>query len=122
LLAETKAKYEAEKLQAVIKAEEKKEIARQQALEAKFTADKIEQEGRAKAAANQALVRAGLTPQEKAQFDKDTKIGMARELAKRKVPKLMIVGGNGSGADPMSAVAIKMLLDIEGSLKDLDKK
>lgn len=60
MLAQKRAAEEADKLEAVIRAEKEKLVAKEQALQAKFTADKIEQEGRAKAAANLALNKAGL--------------------------------------------------------------
>ena len=60
--AAMEAKWEQEKIKAVevTKAEQAYEVARLQALEAKEIAKKIEQEGLAKAAANRALVNAGL--------------------------------------------------------------
>jgi len=93
LIAKKRADEEADKLEAVIRAEKEKLVAKEQALQAKYTADKIEQEGRAKAAANLALNRAGLTPQEKAEWNYKTKVGIAKELAKRPVPQV-IMGGN----------------------------
>lgn len=60
--AAMEAKWQQEKIKAVevTKAEQAYEVARLQALEAKEIAKKIEQEGLAKAAANRALVNAGL--------------------------------------------------------------
>ena len=60
--AAMEAKWQQEKIKAVevTKAEQAYEVARLQALEAKEIAKKIEQEGVAKAAANRALVNAGL--------------------------------------------------------------
>ena len=116
--AAMEAKWEQEKIKAVevTKAEQAYEVARLQALEAKEIAKKIEQEGLAKAAANRALVNAGLTPLEKATIEKETAIGVAQALAGsevRWVPEVMVVGGNGSnGANPMDAVGLNMLLDI----------
>lgn len=95
LLAKKKADEEAAKLEAVIRAEKEKLVAKEQALQAKYTADRVEQEGRAKAAANRALVAAGLTPQEKAEWDYKTRVGIAAELAKRPVPKVIMGGSNG---------------------------
>lgn len=114
-LAETEAEQQALKLEAVIQAEKAKDVAEQQALEAKFIADKIEQEGRAEAAKNQALVKAGLTPQEKAEWEFKTKVGIATELAKVNVPSI-VISGEGKGADPLSAVGIKYLMDINDKL------
>ena len=62
-----------------------------------------------------AKVAAGLTPQERAEWDYKTAVGVAKELAGsnvRWVPEIMI-GGNGSnGANPMDAVGMNMMLDI----------
>ena len=116
--AAMEAKWEQEKIKAVevTKAEQAYEVARLQALEAKEIAKKIEQEGLAKAAANRALVNAGLTPLERATIEKETAIGVAQALAGsevRWVPEVMVVGGNGNnGANPMDAVGLNMLLDI----------
>lgn len=116
--AAMEAKWQQEKIKAVevTKAEQAYEVARLQALEAKEIAKKIEQEGLAKAAANRALVNAGLTPLERATIEKETAIGVAEALAGsevRWVPEVMVVGGNGnSGANPMDAVGLNMLLDI----------
>lgn len=57
-------------------------------------------------------VRAGLTPQEAAEFKKDTAIGVARELAKLNVPEIFIAGGTGAGADPFTAVGLQAMIDI----------
>jgi len=44
---------------------------------------------------NRQLVSAGLTPQERANIDKETAIGIAAELAKLKLPEVYIEGGDG---------------------------
>lgn len=114
--AQAKWEQEREKAVAVTKAEQAYEVARLQALEAKEIAKKIEQEGAAKAAANRALVSAGLTPLERATIEKETAIGVAQALANsnvRWVPEVMVNGGSGSNAaNPMDAVGLNMLLDI----------
>lgn len=113
-----KAKWAQEKIKAVevTKAEQEYEVARLAALKAKEEAKKIEAEGMAKAAANRALVNAGLTPLEKATIEKETAIGVAKALADSKVrwvPEVMVTGsGSGNAANPMDAVGLNMLLDI----------
>ena len=113
-----KAKWAQEKIKAVevTKAEQEYEVARLAALKAKEEAKKIEAEGMAKAAANRALVNAGLTPLEKATIEKETAIGVAKALAEsnvRWVPEVMVTGsGSGNAANPMDAVGLNMLLDI----------
>ncbi len=115
LIAKTRAEEEASKLQAVIQAEKAKLVAKEEADQAKFIADKIEEEGRAEAAKNMALVKAGLTPQEKAEWEYKTKVDVARELAKVQVPS-MVVGGGANGSSPMDAIGIKFLLEINEKL------
>lgn len=115
--AAMEAKWQQEKIKAVevTKAEQAYEVARLQALEAKEIAKKIEQEGLAKAAANRALVNAGLTPLERATIEKETAIGVAQALAGsnvRWVPEVMVAGSGNNGANPMDAVGLNMLLDI----------
>jgi len=45
---------------------------------------------------NRQLVSAGLTPQERAKFEKETAIGVAAELAKLKLPEVYMNGGGNS--------------------------
>jgi len=116
LIAKTRADEEASKLQAVMQAEKAKLVAKEEAEQAKYIANKIEEEGRAEAAKNMALVKAGLTPQEKAEWDYKTKVDVAKELAKAQVPS-MVIGGNGAnGSSPMDAIGIKFLMDINEKL------
>lgn len=115
--AAMEAKWQQEKIKAVevTKAEQAYEVARLQALEAKEIAKKIEAEGMAKAAANRALVNAGLTPLEAATIEKETAIGVAKALAEsnvRWVPEIMINGQGANSNTAMDAVGLNMLLDI----------
>ena len=112
-----KAKWAQEKVKAVevTKAEQEYEVARLAALKAKEEAKKIEAEGMAKAAANRALVNAGLTPLEAATIEKETAIGVAKALAEsnvRWVPEIMINGQGANSNTAMDAVGLNMLLDI----------
>ena len=121
--AAEKAKWEQEKEKAVAvtKAQQEFEVAELEAKKAKQVALKVQAEGEAKAAANRALVAAGLTPAEKAEWDYKTAVGVAEALANSKVqwvPSVMF-GGNGSGNNAMDAVGLKMLMDIT---KSFDKK
>ena len=122
MLEETRAKEEADKLKAVIQAEKEKAVAQQEALKAKFVADKVEQEGRAKAVANQALRAAGLTPQEQAEWDYKKHVDGIRALAegigKTTWPSIMTFGGGqGNPTNPIEALGIKSLLDITNQIK-----
>lgn len=97
---------EAEKLKAVavLNAERKYEVEKLAAREALERAKKIRAEGAAKAAANLALVKAGLTPLKRAQIDKETAIGVAQALASVKLPTSMIIGGGSSTSGGNSAM------------------
>lgn len=52
---------------------------------------------------NKKLVQAGLTPQEKAQFEKETAIGVAAELSRINFPQTMIIG-NSEGGTPLESL------------------
>lgn len=117
------ARWEQEKLKAVAvtKAEQEKEVSRLAAEKAKFDKEKIIAEGQAEAEANRLKVQAGLTPQEKAEWDYKTAVGVAKALADSKVqwvPSVMMGNGSGNGNSAMDAVGLKMLLDVTKSIKD----
>lgn len=111
------AKWEQEKVKAVevTKAQQAFEVAELQAKEANEKAKKIIAEGRAEA--NKLKVQAGLTPQEKAEWDYKTTVGVAEALSKSEVkwvPDVMMGGSNGGNA--MDAVGLKMVMDIADKL------
>jgi regulator of protease activity HflC (stomatin/prohibitin superfamily) len=113
--AAMEAKWQQEKIKAieVTKAEQEYEVARLAALKAKEEAKKIEAEGQAKAAANRALVSAGLTPLERATIEKETKIGVAQALSAIQLPTYVVAGGSGgSGNTAMDAMGLKMMTDL----------
>ena len=112
-----KSKWEQERIKAteVTKAEQEYEVARLAALKAKEEAKRIEAEGQAKAAANRALVSAGLTPLEKATIEKETKIGVAEALAKTKWPTVVMNGGNGQNS-AMDVIALRQMTDLVDKL------
>ena len=115
--AATAAKWEQERIKAVAvtQAEQEYEVAALEAKKAKEVAERIIQEGRAQAEANRAKVLAGLTPQEKAEWEFKTKVGMMAELAKYQgdlVPKVIYSGQGSGGNQAMDAVGIKMMLDV----------
>ena len=118
LIAQTKAREEADKLQAVIRAEKESAVAAERLKKAKLDAAAELALKEAQAKGDKLKVAAGLTPKEKAEYEMQTKIGVARELAKVSVPKIVIGGNNGkSGASPMDAIGVKMLLDISDKIK-----
>ena len=116
--AAEKAKWEQEreKAIAVTKAEQEREVARLAAEKAKFEKEKVIAEGQAQAEANRLKVAAGLTPQEKAEWQYKTTVGVAQALANSKVswvPEIMIAGQqNGGGTTAMDAVGLNMLMEI----------
>lgn len=111
-------KAEKEKAVAVLAAQKEFEVAELQAKTAQEEAKRIKAQGEAEAAANRAKVSAGLTPQERAEWDYKTKVGVAEALAKSShpiVPSIMM-GGDGKNSNPMDAVGLKYMMDIAEKL------
>ena len=121
MLAQTRAEEEADKLRAVIQAEKEKAVAKEQAEQAKYVADKVEQEGRAKAAANQALVNAGLTPQEAAEWDYKKHVDGMKALAEgikgADWPSVMQFGVESGVSNPMEAIGVDYMLNVADRLE-----
>lgn len=118
-----RAKWEQEKIKAteVTKAQQEYEVAKYEAERAQQVALKVRAEGEAKAAANRALVSAGLTPSEEAEWRYRTTVGVAEALAKsnvRWIPEVMISGNGGNSTNAMDAVGLNMLLDISKKISD----
>lgn len=114
---------EKEKAVAILNAEREKEVARLNALKAIEDAKRIKAEGEAEAAANRAKVAAGLSPQERAEWDYKTKVGVAEALAKSShplVPEIMMTGDgkNGGAGTAMDAVGLNMLMDLTTKLSN----
>ncbi|MBI4946613.1 MAG: hypothetical protein HY840_09450 [Bacteroidetes bacterium] len=99
--ASAKAKWEQEviKAQAVTQAQQQKEVAELEAQTAILQAQRVKTDADAEYYKNSKMVSAGLTPQQRAQFDKDTKIGVAEALSKLVLPTTYI-SGSGNGKDP----------------------
>lgn len=115
--AAEKAKWEQEreKAVAVTKAEQEREVARLAAEKAEFEKKKVIAEGQAQAEANRLKVAAGLTPQEKAEWDYKTAVGIAQALANSKVswvPTIMMDGSGKGNSSAMDAVGFNMMLDV----------
>ena len=114
--AQAKWEQEKEKAVAVTKAEQEREVARLAAEKAEFEKKKIIAEGQAQAEANRLKVQAGLTPQERAEWDYKTAVGIAEALANSKVswvPTIMMSGdGKNDGNSAMDAVGFNMMLDV----------
>ena len=119
MLAKVKAEQEADKLQAVIQAEKAKEVAQQEALQAKYIADKIAEEGRAQAEANKALVSAGLTPEQRMNMDIEIADKVSYNMSQIKFPEIMIFGGGDKGnspTNPFDAVGLEAYRKIVKSM------
>lgn len=115
--AQAKWEQEREKAIAVTKAEQEREVARLAAEKAEFQKKEIIAKGQAEAEANRLKVIAGLTPQERAEWDYKTAVGIAEALANSKVswvPSVIMTGSNSNGGDEsaMKAVGLNMLLDV----------
>lgn len=80
--------------------------------------------GKALAEINRLKVQAGLTPLERATLDKETRIGVAAELAKVQFPGMLIIGGDGKGGgatNPFDAVGLESFMRINDRLNKGDK-
>lgn len=117
------AKAEAEALvakkTAVIEAQQKFEVAEQLKKKAKEESDALLVTARAQAESNRLKVQAGLTPQERAEFDMKTKIGVAAEMAKMNFPQTMVIGGgNGSATNPFDAIGLESYMRINKKMSE----
>jgi len=113
----TQAQKERDK--AIIVADQEFQVAALEAKTAVEKAKKIKAEKEAEAAANKALVNAGLTPQERAEWDYKTKVGVAEALAKSEqkwVPDVMLMGDGKGGSTAMDAVGLNMLMDVTNKI------
>jgi hypothetical protein len=115
-----KAKYEqeVEKVKEVTIAQKQYEVAQYNAKKEEENKKATIFKGQAEAEANRLKVAAGLSPQERAEWEWKTQKDVAAELAKVNVPSILIVGGKeSSGSNPMDAIGINMLLDIQNRMK-----
>lgn len=115
------AKWEQEKIKAtaVTKAEQEREVAKLEAERAEFEKKRIIAEGQAQAEANRLKVAAGLTPQERAEWEYKTTVGVAKALADSKqrwVPEIIMNGASGNNS-AMDAVGLNMMLDVIKNIK-----
>lgn len=116
--AAAKAKWEQEvlKAQAITQAQQEKEVAALNTQTAVLQAQKVKTDADAESYKNSRMVSAGLTPQQKAQFEMDTKIGVAEALSKMQLPATYMAGNGGSSKE------VSMLEAILGvKLLNLDK-
>jgi regulator of protease activity HflC (stomatin/prohibitin superfamily) len=111
-VAVAKAKKEVEKISAVTEAEKEFEVAKFAALQAQEEAKKQLSIAKAEAEGARLKVAAGLTPQEKAQFAKETAIGVAEALAKTQWPSIMNFGGDKGPQSPLDALSWESQYDL----------
>ncbi len=112
-IAIARAEEEVIKIKAVTQAEKEFAVSKlnRQKAEEDAIADLTKREAEAQGAA--LLVKAGLTPRDKAEIEKDTAIGVAAELAKIKLPEVMIFGsGEGSPTNPFDAIGLEAFMNI----------
>ncbi len=117
-IATEKAKQDVEKIKEVTIAQKEYEVAQLAAKRAKEEAEADIVKGRALAEISRLKVAAGLTPLERATIEKETKIGVAAELAKVQFPGMMIIGGGGNGGatNPFDAVGLESFMRINERL------
>lgn len=120
---EEKAKLEKDQIKQTITAETNAKVAfwkvqeNQNLYDASIKAAmKVRVDADAKSYENRQFVSAGLTPQQKAQFENDRVIGVAAELAKMKLPEVYITNGDKNSEGLISSllsaeIAKQMLLN-----------
>jgi len=118
-LVETEYTKKVDQTNQVVAAETKVKLQEQYKFEQKmaaeaavFAAQKIKIDADANAYQNRALRDAGLTAYEKAEFEKDTKIGVAEALSNIQLPTTYISGGNnGNTSSLIDALLSTKLID-----------
>lgn len=117
-IAVERANQEVEKIKETTIAQKNFEVSQLQRKQAEQDAAAEVTKGKALAEVNKLKVQAGLTPLEKATIDKETKIGVAAELAKVQFPGMMIIGGGngGSATNPFDAVGLESFMRINDRL------
>lgn len=112
------------KKKAVIEAQKEREVAEQNALKAVEEKKKIVAIGEAEAESSRLKVAAGLTPLEKATIDKETAIGVAKEMSNIKFPSMMVIGGSDKGGaiNPFDAVGLESFMRISKTMVQDNKE
>lgn len=123
LIAKTKAREEAAKLEAVIRAEKEALVAEQNLKRDKLKAASELALKKAQAEGDRLKVAAGLSPLEQAQIDKETAIGVAKALAGPNgitFPTIVAGGGDKNGSSgALQTLELKMLNDLS---KEMTKR
>ena len=123
-VATAKYKQEVVKVEAVTVAQKEYEVAALAAKKEDENRKAAIYKGQGEAEAARLKVSAGLTPQEKVEWEYKTAVGVAAELAKVNVPSILVSGGDGGkgNVSPMDAIGVNMLLDIMSKLDKPAKK
>lgn len=115
-VASAEAEQNVIKVKSVVEAQKNYEVAKFQKLQAEQEAQAKIMQGKAESEVSRLKVIAGLSPLERANIEKETRIGVAAEIAKVKFPESMvIVGGSGPGGgkvDPFSAVGLESFYNL----------
>lgn len=114
-IATEKANQDVEKIKEVTIAQKEFEVSQLKRKQAEQDAAAEVTTGKALAEVNRLKVQAGLTPLERATIDKETRIGVAAELAKVQFPGMMVIGGsggNGGTLNPFDAIGLKSFMDL----------
>lgn len=121
-VAEAKALEEVEKIKEVTQAQKRFEVAEYERQIAQEQAAAKLVLARAEAEKNRLLVSAGLSPEKRAEIDKEVAIGVAAELAKVKFPEMMILGGSNDGGalNPFDAVGLESFLKIQRQFSETE--
>lgn len=117
-IATEKANQDVEKIKEVTIAQKEFEVSVLNRKKANEDAAADIVKGKALAEINRLKVQAGLTPLERATLDKETRIGVAAELAKVQFPGMLIIGGDSKGGptNPFDAVGLESFMRINDRL------
>lgn len=123
-IAVEKANQEVEKIKETTIAQKNLEVSQLQRKQAEQDAQSEIVKGRALAEINRLKVQAGLTPLERATIEKETRIGVAAELAKVQFPGMLIIGGDSKGGptNPFDAVGLESFMRINDRLNKENTK
>ena len=124
-IAIAKAEEDVKKIREVTQAEKLFEVSKFNRLQAEEDSKALLFRKEAEAKGNKLLVKAGLSPIEKATIEKEIAIGVAEKLSQIKLPQTMILGGGsgkGSGAmDPFTAIGLESFLNISKKMSKTKK-
>jgi regulator of protease activity HflC (stomatin/prohibitin superfamily) len=116
LVAKAKAEEDVKKIKSVVEAQKNFEVSEFQKKQAEQEAKAKILQGEAEAHVARLKVSAGLSPLERATIDKETAIGVAKELAGVQFPESLIVVGGGSNGggrvNPFDAVGLESFYDL----------